>query len=296
MFLDYRYHIASLAAVFLALGLGIIIGSALPGNEALVKEQERIISRLEKDFEQLRMERKVFQETLKSREVELEVMRQFNREIMPAMISGTLKDRKIAIIKTNETVSSRLVEEIGRLLKQAGAEVPVVVSFLEWPDLSVEGAGLAARLNFNPEKPWLDTLFQQLVSEIAGQENHNILGTLHEMNLLQYKNQEGGFIDSVIILGGSYEEKACRADIIDLPLIKAAKSIGLTVIGVEPLDVTYSYISQYKNSGLATVDNVNTIPGQAALVFSLAGRKKGHYGVKETARAILPDLSLMSNR
>ena len=34
MIIDFRYHIASLAAVFLALGLGILIGSSLLSDES----------------------------------------------------------------------------------------------------------------------------------------------------------------------------------------------------------------------------------------------------------------------
>ena len=42
-------------------------------------------------------------------------------------------------------------------------------------------------------------------------------------------------------------------------------------------------------AALATVDNVDQLSGQVALVFALGGAE-GSFGVKETRRRLLPDL------
>ena len=54
MIIDFRYHIASLAAVFLALGLGILIGSSLLSDEKLYEQQGKLVDRLEADLASLR--------------------------------------------------------------------------------------------------------------------------------------------------------------------------------------------------------------------------------------------------
>lgn len=53
---DIRYHIIALVASFLALGIGVLVGSMLGGDEVLVREQKQIIDRLEEDFKYLRQE------------------------------------------------------------------------------------------------------------------------------------------------------------------------------------------------------------------------------------------------
>lgn len=55
MLMDLRYHAASLIAVFLALGLGLIIGGSLASDEALVLYQENLITRLEAENKALRV-------------------------------------------------------------------------------------------------------------------------------------------------------------------------------------------------------------------------------------------------
>ena len=41
--LDFRNYISSLAAIFLALGIGIVIGGALMNNDEMGRRQEQLI-------------------------------------------------------------------------------------------------------------------------------------------------------------------------------------------------------------------------------------------------------------
>ena len=52
--MDIRYHIATLIAVFLALGVGILVGSTVVGSDVLNDQQKKMIDQLEKQFEVLR--------------------------------------------------------------------------------------------------------------------------------------------------------------------------------------------------------------------------------------------------
>ncbi len=287
--LDFRYFISSLAAVFLALGIGIVIGGALIGNDDMVKSQENLIFSLEQDFQQLRSEKKFLQEDLKTRNVELEVLRQFNREVLPLLISAQLIDRKIALIKTNETINPSLVSDLMKTLRQAGAQVPITINISEWPLLFKENKLFATQLGFKPEETWVEELFSEFMEELISGENGKICSLLQVHNLMQVNRSMKEPIDTLVLLGGSYEEKSSRVDEIDLLLAKSGRKNGLTVIGAEPLSVSFSYIPKLKNSGLTTVDNIDTLPGQVALIFSLASGQKGNYGVKETARALLPE-------
>lgn len=290
MLIDLKYHISSLAAVFLALGLGIIIGGALLGSDTLVQEQEKVISHLEKDFEQLRADRRILQEKFREKEAELDIFQRFNSEIIAHLVEGALVERKVAVVKTNNTIDPELAVELDKSLRWAGAEVTMAVSFLEWPDSVLIEDSLAGLLRIGPEKP-TESLFSAIISEIAGERNNGLLYHLRDLNFVHLDEGKSDFVDSVIILGGSHEEKACRFPLLDLPLVKAAQEYGLTVIGVEPLNVEYSYVPFFKNIGLTTVDNINTLPGQTALIFLLATQQVGNFGVKSSAGSILPDLT-----
>jgi len=59
---------------------------------------------------------------------------------------------------------------------------------------------------------------------------------------------------------------------------------------VEKLDAKVSAIPVFHQRGLATVEGVDDVAGQVALVFLLAGARPGSYGVGNDATdGIIPD-------
>ncbi len=51
---DMRYHIASLVAVFLALTVGIVLGTAIVNRGVLVRQQNALVGSLRTEFASLR--------------------------------------------------------------------------------------------------------------------------------------------------------------------------------------------------------------------------------------------------
>lgn len=294
--LDYRYYISSIAAIFLALGIGIVIGGALMDNGEMGRSKEQLIVNLEQEFEQLRTEKRTLQAGIREREVELEVLRQFNREVVPLVVTGLLANRKIGIVKTNQTIPADLTTDLMEILKLTGAQLLWSIELTGDPEPAVEEDNLAARLGLENDLLGLNQLLTAFTNAVITGEDGELLATLHANNLIQIRGETKESVkeplDTLILLGGSYEDKINFVDQIDLVVAKQAKLRGVIVAGVEPLTAKISYIPKYKKSGLIAIDNINTLPGQVALVLALAGGEEGHYGVKETARSLLPKLSV----
>lgn len=294
MIIDIRYHIASLVAIFLALGIGMLIGSALMGNDALVVEQEKMISRLEKEFDRLKVELKDGQDKINKQTVELAVDRQFHRSIVPSLIRDRLLDRRILIVRTSDDFDIRIAKELAQVLTTAGAEVPSITTFHQWPNLNdpTERHAVAVGLGKDPNHPrWMQQMFSGILDELSSGRGNAFLSALQSQDYLQLYGDYGkGPADTIILLGGGHDPEYCRVRDIDLPLLDSAKKLGLTVVGVEPLSAQYSYIRDYRKKGITTVDNIETAPGQVALILSLSEGKRGNYGVKDTARLLLPEI------
>lgn len=296
MIIDIRYHIASLVAVFLALGLGILIGSALLGNDALVSEQEKMISRLEKEFDRLKMEQKNMVELVREKDGLLEIEQRFNKSVLPALITRKLIDRRIAIVRSNDSSDFQLSKELATLLKTAGANVSVIATIKRWPNLSdpVERQATAEVLGLNPTKAhWLEELFTAIVEELSSGRTSPLLTTLQNQEYLAMNNFENhGPVDTIIFLGGENLVDNIQNKRIDLLMIDAARHSGLTVVGVEPSKIPVSYMNSYRKKGITTVDNIDMTPGQVALILALAEGKRGDYGVKEGAKILMPEIVL----
>jgi hypothetical protein len=103
---------------------------------------------------------------------------------------------------------------------------------------------------------------------------------------------ELGVLDGVIIARStsrpveSGDQQGTTATLED-GILGGMDRADVPVVGVEQLDTEPSQVSWYRNRGLASVDSVDLISGQAALVFALAGAD-GAFGLKPSAEALLP--------
>jgi len=116
----FRYHVASLIAVFFALILGILIGGALFPDHALVDEQANLLSDLEERFRES-------QASLAKVQSELDASNQEWRHVLDTVSKDMLRERTIALVGMDWN-KAPLIE----LLETAGAEVVEV----EWEHLS----------------------------------------------------------------------------------------------------------------------------------------------------------------
>ena len=56
MHINMKYYIVSIGAIFLALGIGILVGFNLNNNEEMNKQQAAIIEQLDEEFNSIQEE------------------------------------------------------------------------------------------------------------------------------------------------------------------------------------------------------------------------------------------------
>jgi len=288
LIIDLRYHLASLAAVFLALGIGILIGGTVLKTDALAERQGQIAERLEKQLAQLRRENQAMQAQVNHLQVSSNQQKDFAGQVFPCLVKNRLTGRRVAII---ETGGAGFPKELIAALELAGAQVQSVTAI-------DKGAGEAKSTVETTEKPVYRAgqLNARLAAEIgrrltagAGGSQEIIDGPA-EVTVRCLAGEYGLPLDAVVLLGGSAEQEKTRPQVIDWPLIDYFQSIQIPVYGVEETGVPFSYMKYYQQKGISTVDNIDTVPGQVALILAMAGRP-GHYGTKPTAGRLLPPLN-----
>jgi hypothetical protein len=295
MIIDLRYHVVSLVAVFLALGLGIIIGINFGKNENLGVDRQ--IERLEQTYQKIREDQKLLQTSLQAKEAMLQSAEQFQKAILPNLILNRLLGKRIAIIRTNDEVDFNYAKNLVNLLKQAGADVTSVTTFLkplELADLQFKTEmaavfGLTAVEEKNlPTVVWKKTL----ESIISGAGNTELIYLQNNDYVKLWGDYNRGYIDTLIFFGGANTEETDQAKTLDQPLLESLRKVDVKLIGVEPSFVTCSYMRLYQAKLKGTIDNVDTPPGEMTLVYMLASGNNGHYGTKETARRLIPEFKL----
>ena len=281
---DLRYHVASLAAVFIALILGIVIGVGLSGS-GVTKEADLKVARLDRD--KARAEAQQFKE---QRDQLRKASNAFDR-VYPVVMQDLLLGKRIAVLFVGR-VDGGLASEIETALTDAGAhpairtlalKVPIDVKQLDnvlvaqGPQLEryvgddkldVLGSALADELVNGGETPLWKALGRVLIGERTGNVRQRADGVVVVRTI---KPQEG---PTARFLRGLYTGLASS----DAP-----------AVGVEDTGTTPSAIPTFDDRGLASVDDIDLDTGRAALALLLAGARSGHYGVRDDAEAILPE-------
>lgn len=272
---DLRYHVASLAAVFIALVIGILVGVGLSGRGVL-RERERI--NYEARIDQL--ERRVADAEERARNQE--ALEEYERETYPALMENRLANRRVAAIFIGsfegELAQSvqQTVDDANGTLSLRALKVPITtgdllraVSDVEDAPNTVEelGRGLAAELVSSAETPLWDAVGRQLVEEREG----------------------GGDIDAIVVARTAEPQGGQTARFLD-GFYSGLAAADVPVVGVETVDAEPSTVKTYLDRGFSTVDNVDTLTGRLALAIVLEGAS-GAYGIKDEADAVLPPVS-----
>ncbi len=279
---DFRYHALSLAAVLFALAVGILIGVAIGDSNLVSSAQNGIVKNL-------RAEVSDSQQDLEQVKTHLSEQETLAVDLWPFAVHDLLAGKNIGLVFLGD--SSDQIDSLVRSgVAEAGGNVKAVVAVRE----PLDAAGIAAqatgyRYTALASDPSLTKEFgvrigTQLVS--SGQ----LLERVHT-NLLSSYDGELGKLEGLVIVrsdpANMSEQDAKRTSEFNAGLIEGVVAAGVPVVGVELRSTEPSQIPWYKAENLASVDDLDTVAGRAALALALSG-DHGAYGVKSTADALLP--------
>ena len=271
---DFRYHVTSLAAVFIALVIGLLVGVAISGR-SLIRDTERRV--LENDIAEL-------QQQLSDAERQIEqqnALEEYERQTYPAVMEGRLADRRVGVVYVGSAegeVAAGIQETIDRADGVRGMralQVPIatgellrrVADVADGPRTVEDlGRSLARELVDGGETPLWDAVGPALVEEREG-------GNLPLDAVVVARTAEPQSGQTARFLSGFYSGLAAA---------------GVPVVGVETTDSEATSVPTYRGHGFSTVDNVDTIPGRVALAVLLTGESPGDYGTKEDNTPVLP--------
>lgn len=289
--IDIRYHIATLVAVFLALGLGILIGSGLVNNDMVSEQQTKITEQLKQEFEELRGQKVELTAQNDYLNQVLKFHDDFNREVMPALIKNRLQGEQVAVVVTG---GSQIPPGLFNTLSLAGIKVASTSVFL--PNASMEDAtirtkftqffGLATESSPEEMQQLMATTVARIISADGAEKE---IALLKQLNLVKMNGKFGVPVKAVIVLGGANDPQYFFPDTIDQPLIKYLTEVEKPVYGVETARVTKGYMEYYQKLGVNTVDDIDLTVGQVALILSMDG-EPGNFGIKDTAQKFMPAL------
>jgi Tfp pilus assembly PilM family ATPase len=293
--IDLRYHIASIVAVFLALGLGILIGSTIVGDNLLVDQQKKMIDRLEGQFYSLRERESELSASNQYKDQIISNYENYSQALLPPLVKEHLTGYQVALVVTG---GSDIPAGMLNALSIAGANV--VSKSVILSNISLDEANLRQRVQefYGLDKEVSPDVLRQYVAAsvaavITDKADSGVISFLQENDLLKFSGSNTMPLNGIVLLGGTNNLAGFFAASFDHTLIESLAQQGLKIFGVENSKVTYSYMEEYQKDKISTIDNVDLSPGQISLVYAMEG-EPGDYGIKVTAKKFMPSLPVES--
>jgi hypothetical protein len=280
---DLRYHVASLAAVFFALVIGILVGVALATHGLSHAERDTLRRKLDSSQQQVAQ--------LQVQVADLQKEGNLIDNTYSALMSGRLSGEHVAVLfigsvdgKTRRAISDALSAAGASLLRLRAITVPLdgravvnrignrplLAGFVRGPDHYAKlGRELADEFLVGGDTPLWTALEPTLVEERSG-------GTKKPADSVIVVRTVGPQVDGTSkFLSGLLSEFA---------------ALQTPVVGVERTGTNPSAVRVYKRVGLSSVDNVDQKVGQLALAVLLSGvgGVSGHYGFRPDDDGVLP--------
>jgi hypothetical protein len=317
--IDFRYHLVSIVAVFLALAIGIVLGSTELQGPAF-SLLDKTTSKLQNELGQVSSQRDAAQQQATEGELYAEA-------VEPAVLRDLLTGRRLLIV-TEPGAQSSVVSGISTAAVHAGAtvtgEINLQPKFFDTSGTAQDSlnqttlnVAQTAGLQLDASATYQQQAAQVIASEIltapsgsagsrpAGDQGTNAATMLQAYAASQFlstSGQPGTPATLAVVVTPQNAPPDGSADQLDqvlIPLVQelAAKSAATVVVGSSTGSGAGSAMSVLRSnsvsSQVSTVDDADLAAGQTvamqALALELAGGKAGSYGFTANgASAIAP--------
>jgi len=305
-----RSHAISLAAVFLALAIGVVLGSGLLSDTLLsgLRDEKK---ELQTQIEALTDEKNVLNEKLSA-------ANDFDTQLAARIVNGALADKSVVLFETPDANQDD-VESMARIIGQAGGTVVATLGLTqEFVDAnSAEKLRTVVGSSVLPAGTQLSTALVDQGSQagdllgialltprdpaaprVNDQQRDGVLAALRETGFLSYPDGTVGAADTAIIVtGGALGDDAGNqgSTVARFAAAMAPHGSGVVVAGRDGSATGTAAVAVVRsdeslNSVVSTVDDVDVESGRITAALGLqellGGARPGQYGVGQGATAV----------
>ncbi len=308
--ISLRSHAISLAAVFLALAIGVALGSGLLSNT--------VLSGLRDDKHDLQEQIDTLTDDKNLLNEKLSAAGEFDAMMAPRILRGALDGKSVVVFRTPDAADDD-VDTLARLVAQAGGTVtgtvgltrefvdahsaakllsvvnsPIVPAGKQLSTTSVDQGtqagdllGIALLINRDPK-----------VTAVDDAQRDTVLSALRDTGFIAYGDQRIGAANTALIVtGGALKEDAGNqgATVARFAAGMAPHGSGTVLVGRDGSSsgtaaVAVTRSDSALSTAISTVDDVDSESGRLTSVLALsdlaAGGKPGQYGIGKGAASV----------
>ena len=302
--IDFRFFIISIVAVFLALGLGIVLGSGFLGDPILRTLEGRVQDALGTNAR--------LEEEILDLEAEQDQDREFMSAIESVVVEGRLPSTQVVVVDIEGT-EGELTDAVRAVVEEAGGEVASEVRLTEKVEMADAADRQVLARTLGSTSPEVEELRALLGRELgdallaagradrlggSARESEETIDQLVDLGYLNVDFRAGDrFPDdaSFVIAAGAPEEPKWSVESLVEALASSLAEARAPVVAAETSDSAWEVVAGLRDGDVAdaplsTVDNAETAPGRiaVALALDLAPEETGHWGIGDGASGPVP--------
>lgn len=277
---NLRYHIASLVAVFLALSIGLLLGSVVVERGILDRQRVSIVQGLQEQFESLGAENRELS-------AELALRDDFAQSLVKSAFKDTLEDKTVLVLTSVGRADG--LGAVGDAITQAGGASVTFVLAQSSFGLADPAVAEVASQTVGPVEP--DALLPAVADALAAEwaspaESRPLTAALVEAGVLRIEDDAGSSVgvDGVVTLAYFSDAPDDGA----LALASALAALGQPAVGAETQMKATGVALAASEAGLSAVDHVTTPEGEFSLIWILSSQAQGYFGYGDGAQSPWP--------
>ena len=288
MNINMKYYIVTIGAIFIALGVGILVGFNLNYDQALSKQQSEVLESFNTEFESLKNKNKSLQSEIDNLDEDVNTLKEFVDKNIDQLTQGVLTDKNTGIILTSENYDYS--EELEELITNANGTVSFNIVIKD----NISDEDKLAKLSKDLNKTFKSSqdVINYIVDSLASAKGYEQIYALEDLGVVKINeiNKENyQAYDSVVLLGeSSGDDIKAKFNEKEKIIIDKLKEGNKYLVAVSQSDSENTILELYSKNNVSTIDNINEGIGKVSLVNLLKNQNiVGSYGTSKNAKELI---------
>lgn len=307
--IDFRYHLVSIAAIFLSLAIGLVVGATALSDPSL--------SLLKSGNTQLAKDNQAYRQQVQQMQRQQDGENRFAQQLGPQILQQRLTNERVVFIAT-PGASQTIHDQATKMITEAGAtvsgQVTIQTKYLDDDQVtvldqlaeSVKPAEVTFPVNATPYDKAAAVLASAVMTNQparAGSEDASggeILSGFKDQGFVTFSGKPGGRATLAVVIAPSTPYQGQGVDTDNRALVSLAGALdtagrGTVLAGPVGAAQDGGLIEVLRGTGTAdkvsTVDTADVPSGQVVTVLALASEltgKSGKYGIGSGVDGYLP--------
>ena len=288
MNINMKYYIVTICAIFIALGVGILVGFNLNYDQALSKQQSEVLESFNTEFESLKDKNKNLHSQIEDLNGELDTIKEFVDKNIDALTQDVLTDKNTGIILTSENNDySEIVED---LIKKANGTVSFNIIVKD--NINKEDKLSEISMSLNKTFESSSDVINYIVECLNSAKNYDQLYALENLGVIKINNldeKKYQDYDSVVLLGElTGKDAKIKFDQKEKIILNKLKENNKYLDAENQSESDNTILKLYSENNISTIDNINEGIGKVSLTNLLKNQNVvGHYGTSDVSTEII---------